>query len=158
PLVLLIRPSSWRDPRRAFLLSWLLLGLVYFSLATNKLPGYVLPLLPAAAILAAVGLAESAHAGRWMALCAAMMGRYPIAARVFPAAIASGLSRASWTPFQWGWVAAAAIVASAILVLARRFGPPSAAAALAVAAVAGIFYLKSTALPDLNRQASARDL
>ena len=42
--------SEWRDPRRAFLLAWVLFGLVFFSAAANKLPGYVLPLLPAAAV------------------------------------------------------------------------------------------------------------
>ena len=36
-----------RDPRKVFLLAWVVWGMVFFSMAANKLPAYILPLLPA---------------------------------------------------------------------------------------------------------------
>ena len=45
---LLFRPKTYQDERIRFLVLWLVFGLVFFSAAQNKLPGYVLPLLPAA--------------------------------------------------------------------------------------------------------------
>jgi len=58
-----VRRGFYRDPRRLFLLLVVLWGLLLFSAAINKLPGYVLPLLPACAILMALGVEETAAAG-----------------------------------------------------------------------------------------------
>ena len=41
-----------RDPRRVFLLLWIGVPLVFFSLASSKLPGYILPILPPLSLLA----------------------------------------------------------------------------------------------------------
>ena len=63
PLLLLLgRRAAYRDPRRLFLLAWVVFGMVFFTAATNKLPGYLLPLLPAAAAL--MGLALDASRSR----------------------------------------------------------------------------------------------
>ncbi|MGH9784115.1 MAG: glycosyltransferase family 39 protein, partial [Terriglobia bacterium] len=40
------RSSLFQDQRRAFLVWWIALPFLFFSLAENKLPGYVLPILP----------------------------------------------------------------------------------------------------------------
>ncbi len=40
-----------RDPRRVFLLLWIGVPLVFFSLAGSKLPGYILPILPPLSLL-----------------------------------------------------------------------------------------------------------
>ena len=63
-LALLGRRTAYRDPRRLFLLAWLLFGLAFFSLAPNKLPGYLLPLLPAAAALMGLALEEARRGAR----------------------------------------------------------------------------------------------
>ena len=47
----IIRAIRGIDPRRTFLLSWIAVPLVFFSLAGSKLPGYVLPILPPLALL-----------------------------------------------------------------------------------------------------------
>lgn len=47
----IIRAIRGIDPRRTFLLSWIAVPLVFFSLAGSKLPGYVLPTLPPLALL-----------------------------------------------------------------------------------------------------------
>jgi 4-amino-4-deoxy-L-arabinose transferase-like glycosyltransferase len=155
PLMAVVRPRWWRDPRRAFLIAWLLFGLLFFSASINKLPGYVLPLVPAAAVLLGLGLAESAEGAGWLALCAGLVVGYPLTASILPGAVVNGLSRANWT-WQWIWIAPAAVAAVLAWTLARRFGSLPATAAIAVCAAAGILYLKGKALPELNQQASAR--
>jgi len=54
------RRGFCRDPRRVFLLLVVLWGLLLFSASVNKLPGYILPLVPACAILMALGLGTAA--------------------------------------------------------------------------------------------------
>src|SRR5262249_1263355 len=54
PVVFL--PKTYRDVRVRSLMLFLAFGLVFFSASRNKLPGYVLPLMPALAIILAVGL------------------------------------------------------------------------------------------------------
>jgi len=45
--------ESQRDPESALFLAWALFPFLFFSLSRSKLPGYVLPMLPALALLAA---------------------------------------------------------------------------------------------------------
>jgi len=66
PWILFLGPSfrrlwknrfNWRDPEeraQLFLWVWLLVPLFFFSLSRAKLPGYILPVVPAAVILAAL--------------------------------------------------------------------------------------------------------
>jgi 4-amino-4-deoxy-L-arabinose transferase len=94
PLVVLPgRRAAYRDSRRLFLLAWVVFGMVFFTAATNKLPGYLLPLLPAAAALMGLALdaAEAAHAAPWLACCALLLVAFPMAARMLLAALAAGL-------------------------------------------------------------------
>ena len=57
-----LRRAFYRDPRRLFLLLTVLWGLLLFSASVNKLPGYVLPLIPACAVLMALGAEEPVRA------------------------------------------------------------------------------------------------
>lgn len=43
---------------QTFALAWILLPLIFFSLSSSKLPGYILPVLPAVALLAGSRLAQ----------------------------------------------------------------------------------------------------
>jgi 4-amino-4-deoxy-L-arabinose transferase-like glycosyltransferase len=61
PGTLFLFRAPWRDPRFRFFAVWFAFGFVFFSAATNKLPGYILPLLPPLAILAAAGMPESSR-------------------------------------------------------------------------------------------------
>ncbi|HEX6285004.1 MAG TPA: glycosyltransferase family 39 protein [Pyrinomonadaceae bacterium] len=63
-----IRSWAWRGNDglsivRVFSLAWLLLPIVFFSFSGSKLPGYILPALPAAALLMADRLVHST--ARW---------------------------------------------------------------------------------------------
>lgn len=107
-------PAGWAlrkpEPRRWFLALWIFCGLLLFSAAENKLPGYILPLVPAVALLAAVALDELRSAGPWLAACAALVAAFPIAARMLPAGLATGRFRArpgpnlngcGWPRWRW---------------------------------------------------------
>ena len=156
-LPLLFKPAGYRDTRRVFLLLWLLFGLGFFSVSINKLPGYVVPLLPAAALLAALGLDGAPRAGAWLAVCAALLLAFPVAAQVLPAALALGLSKASHPGFRWWWLVLGGVMAASWL-LEQRGRRVAAVACIAAGAAAGVVYLKQTTLPEVDRVASARDL
>jgi len=156
-LGLMARRSLYRDRQRVFLAVWVLAVLVLFSISINKLPGYILPLLPAAAALMALALDDVADARVWLAACAVLLVAFPITAQVLPAAVLNGLSRAPRPVFQAVWLAAAAVALLAWLLEARG---KRVAAVLAVAAGAavGTGYLKTIATPELDRNVSARSL
>jgi 4-amino-4-deoxy-L-arabinose transferase-like glycosyltransferase len=156
-LALLGRPAAYRDPRRLFLLAWLLFGLAFFSIAPNKLPGYLLPLVPAAAALMGLALEEAARARAWLALSAVLLVVFPMAAPILPAAVAEGLSRAPRPVFQGSWLLPAGLAAIVWLLEAhsRRL---AAVMAIAAGAAAGTIFLKHSAMPALDREASARSL
>ncbi len=73
-----------RDPYTVFLLCWIVVPLVFFSLSQSKRPQYVLPLVPAVALLAAHRWREEAiRAGaRW---AAAALGAAGLLAAAAPA-------------------------------------------------------------------------
>jgi 4-amino-4-deoxy-L-arabinose transferase-like glycosyltransferase len=89
-LGLLARRKGYEDPRRQFLLGWFLFTVVFFSVMLNKLSGYILPALPAAAALAGIALDEVDRARGWLASCALLVVAFPIAAQVLPASVVAG--------------------------------------------------------------------
>jgi len=160
-LVLLFRPGSYRDPRRRYLLALAVFGLVMFSAAVNKLPGYVLPLVPPIAALMAISVDETAgHFGSarpWLVACGLLLVAFPIAATVLPDALNHGLSKAARPPFQAAWLLAAAPAVAGWL-LDSRGKRLAAVFTLAAGVTAGVVYLKVIALPKLNETVSARNL
>jgi 4-amino-4-deoxy-L-arabinose transferase-like glycosyltransferase len=157
-LPLLTPPSLYREPRRAFLLAWAVWILVVFSLAANKLPGYILPALPALSTLFGLALDEESKAARvWLPAAALLLIAFPIAAAVLPAAIAVGLTHAPPPAFQWVWLLPAGVAILAWIAEAR--GKRLAAVfCVALGATAGTVYLKRTAGPELDRLATTRTL
>ena len=156
-LALLLRREVFRDPRRRFLLAWTVVGLVFFSLAPNKLPGYVLPLLPALAALMGLALEDARAAGQWLVACALLLVVILLAAPMLPAAVTSGLTHAPRPAFQWIWLGPVAFAAWA-WVLDRHSRRLAAVLTIAAGAAAGFCYVKQTAAPELDRSASARTL
>ena len=76
PLAALLAQRRLYSDRRVLLLAaWVLYGLIFFSVARNKLPGYLLPLFPALAIVLAAALDTSPVQGLVAGgLCAAAGG------------------------------------------------------------------------------------
>ena len=67
PWIVLLAASLWRgrkelrsrsDPRELFLLLWIVVPFLFFSMSHSKLPHYMLPLVPAVALLTASRLAR----------------------------------------------------------------------------------------------------
>ncbi|HTQ54956.1 MAG TPA: glycosyltransferase family 39 protein [Bryobacteraceae bacterium] len=156
-LVLPARRGLYSDARRGFLLLWFLFGLVFFSLSRNKLPGYLLPLMPPAAILMGMALAE-ARGARWVLPSAALcLVTIPAALQIVPQALASGLSHAPLPTFRWTWLLPA-VLALGIAWLERRGRRTLALAAMATAIAITLAAAKYIGLPAIDRAYSARPL
>lgn len=81
------RGEDAKDKLRVFALAWLLLPLAFFSFSASKLPGYILPVLSAAALISGERLAKFISPGRdgfWaVRSTGAIIGLGVIAATVF---------------------------------------------------------------------------
>jgi len=82
----------WSRPESAFLLIWLVLPLVVFSLARSRLPFYVLPLFPVPVLLLARGLARAwqARPARKALTTALAVALLLVGVKALSARIASG--------------------------------------------------------------------
>ena len=151
-VALLFRRDAYSDERRVLLLLWLIFGLVFFSMATNKLPGYVLPLLPPAAALIGLGLVEAN--ARWVApASAAMLCLMGPVARMLPQLLAGGLSRSHLPSWSFTWLAPLALVP-----VVWRMPRSIAVFATAAALTAGVIYIKLASFPEIDAAYSARPL
>ncbi|MFN8686182.1 MAG: hypothetical protein ACK6DZ_22885 [Acidobacteriota bacterium] len=139
PALLRFRPSPELNPH----LYTVLWGFLFLSASKNKLPAYVLPLLPSLAILIAPQL-RRAH----FAFAAAVFATLPAIGPWLPTAIAEGLGKAGLASTQWLWLLAAPLAAS----LAWRWQLP----AFLATALLAILTLKLTLFPALAAQVSAR--
>ena len=90
----LVKARSWRlrspdsvDRLRVFALAWLLMPLAFFSLSGSKLPGYILPVLPAGALIAGERLTRFWSGDRdafWaMRITGAVFGIFAIVGSVY---------------------------------------------------------------------------
>jgi len=156
PTLALLRTPS--DSRRLFLLQWLVFGMLFFSIFPNKLAGYILPLLPAAAILAGLALDEARGSARW-ALCgtaALMCLVFPVAS-ILPRALADGLSRADVPAWSAWWVVPIGL-AALILHLELRGKRTAAISVITIAIIGAVIYLKLVSFPAIDSTVSARSL
>ncbi|HSW51519.1 MAG TPA: hypothetical protein VLH09_15135, partial [Bryobacteraceae bacterium] len=159
PLVApLLRKSFYSDPRRRFLLLWAAFGFLFLSASTGKLPGYILPLLPALAALAGIALDQMKNARWLLASCCLLLSITPVVGRSFPRALADGLSRSPVEGWSWGF-AAACLAAGTLIWWLESGGKRSASTGLLLASVVlCAVLLKVDALPELDRLVSGRTL
>ncbi len=156
-LVPITRPSLYSDRRSRFLVAWAFFGLLFFSASRNKLPGYILPLIPAIAARAGIALAD-AKRSRWILTASAALLVFlgPIAA-ILPSALAVGISRGVVAGFHWTWLLPA--LACIPVWLLERTGSRTAAIALvALAITVAAIGIKLRTFPEIDRVASARPL
>jgi len=155
PLAALLRRRIFHDARARFLLVWFLWGLVFFSVSRNKLPGYVLPLLPAAAVL--LGLALDAARRAWVALaaCAMLVYLFPVAEHVLPIALVTGIRHAG-LQFPWMPLAPVALLAVAAAVLELRHQRLAATLLVTASVVLATAHFILTSFPELDRKVSVR--
>lgn len=150
---LLFRRKTYDDERVRFLALLVLFGFVFFSGARNKLPGYLLPLLPALAVVLAVAVRRSPGAAWWLAGSTSLLAAVPVIAGILPEALVTGITHTD-PRFAVGWpfLVAAAVVAW----LAWSDYREEAVAAAALAAVLAVGYLKIASFGDLDRRVSVR--
>ncbi|HEX8983912.1 MAG TPA: glycosyltransferase family 39 protein [Bryobacteraceae bacterium] len=156
-LGLLFRRTLYKDPRARFLLLWLVFGFVFLSTAANKLPGYVLPLVPAAAALAGISLAQARRKGVLVA-CALALALVPVVAAVLPVALRRGITHTSLAGVSWAAIALAAGLAAGVWAMLRRGRSGWAVVSVAAAVAAGVVWLESATFSILDRTISARPL
>jgi 4-amino-4-deoxy-L-arabinose transferase len=158
-LLLLFSKPIYSDRRVRFLAAWFVWGLIFFSLSRNKLPGYLLPLLPALAALLGIALSK-AQAGTaklvaLIATSAALLGFVPAIQELLPQALLHGFSRAQLhLPLIWILPALAIIVAT---VFVERTGRQE----LAITLISMVIVLSVTRLvwqtyPELDQKVSPR--
>jgi len=157
-LGLLFRPQFYSDRRRKFLLLLVVFGLVFFSVSRNKLPGYVLPLVPPLAALAGIALAEAKSAARWVLVAsAALLALVPAIAAILPVALASGISRAPWPAAHWNWLLP--LTAAAVVWYFDWRGLRVGAVLLLVLAItADVVMIETRTFPIIDRLDSAKPL
>lgn len=150
--------KDW-DRRRLFLGAVALFGLMFFSLSRNKLPGYLLPLMPA--LFALIGAHfESKHLAQlkqgWLLACALLAALIPLLAFTIPRAL-EGETGTLW--YQLGRInrteAFYIAVPIAAVLLARRSWAPI---VLVICVVGSGLYLKHALYPQLDQSVSARGL
>jgi 4-amino-4-deoxy-L-arabinose transferase-like glycosyltransferase len=157
-VVSLFNRRLFDDRRARFLFAWLLFGFVFFSISTNKLPGYLLPLLPALAALCGLALAQRKNARWYLAAVAVLLGVLPVVARVLPEALAVGLTRAGGLQIS-AWVGVGACALAALCWwLENASRRDVALAVIGCVLTAGVVALKINTYPAIDRAASARPL
>jgi 4-amino-4-deoxy-L-arabinose transferase-like glycosyltransferase len=158
-LALLFSARFFRDWRAQFLLAWFCWGFAFFSLSRNKLPGYLLPLLPPIAALLGIALAQvAARSVEIMLLLgasAALLCLVPPLEDALPPLLAAGLSHTP-LPLATLWIIPALLLGLACAWF-ERLGRRS----IAVGAIAGILVLAVITIvwrvyPELDRQLSGR--
>lgn len=150
-LALLFRRHLFAEPRERFLLAWFASGFVFFSLSRNKLPGYILPLLPPLAILMALGLTRIPKPRWLLATSAALLWLIPPVAELLPQALNQGLSRSTIHVPPWLLVP---MFATAALVWNSK--PDLGFGLTAALMTAFVGYLTWTTYPILDQTVSAR--
>lgn len=153
---LLFRRKIYDDERIRFLMFWLLFGLAFFSATQNKLPGYVLPLMPALAIILAYALDKTPAAGWWMGACAVLLIATPAIAGLLPGALSSGITSSHFplSRVAWGWPFA--LAAAGVFWLAWTGKREQAMIVALLASLAAVGYFKYSLLPVLDERYSVR--
>ncbi|HYL76663.1 MAG TPA: glycosyltransferase family 39 protein [Bryobacteraceae bacterium] len=160
PLALLLFwKRLYRDHRTAFLLAWFVFGFVLFSASRNKLPGYLLPLIPPVAALIGVAIAEApARAGKVVfpvALSAALLWFIPAIHDLLPQALLSGMSHVQFR-LPLSWVLPALLVTLCCALLARNGRVDWALGLVAVLITASVVRMIWQVYPQLDNSVSAR--
>jgi 4-amino-4-deoxy-L-arabinose transferase-like glycosyltransferase len=157
--LLTLRGNTW-DTRRRFLASIIVFGFVFFTITLNKLPGYLLPLIPSLFVLIGAHFENRSlvQISRWWLLaCALLIAAIPLFSSLLPQSLMLGRIASPRVAIQtisrpkWFYIFAPLIV----VWLARRSW---AGVLLVLCVVSGGIYLKDVAYPVLDREVSARSL
>lgn len=160
PLLLALRAGSlWSDPTRRFLSCWAIGSFAFFSVSVNKLPAYILPVLPPLAILLALHW-KAAPRRRLLGGCACTLALVPLAGTLIPPALADGVTRA-WADLGIEGILAGALagvaLASVAGLAALRLPAPLAVPGVAAIAATALALIKFEAYPPASQVAGTRE-
>lgn len=146
-----------RDRFQLFLLLWIFIPIVFFSISRSKLPGYILPAIPAAAILTADYLEGRLRSlPRWtMMLHSIICGALFWAALLAPSRL---LKIHPSESTQGAVLIGAGVMAIIVLRFIRRGGPNSLSLATLVPAIVVLAFLLGPAAPVIDEVNSARTI
>ena len=149
-IALLFRREWYKDWRLQFFAVWFGFGFVFFSISQNKLPGYLLPLMPPLAAMCGISLARVR--ARWvLALAAALLWLIPAIQSILPDALINGLSR---THFEFPY--ALLIPAIGLAVVCWFLRPTIAVAVVSAGMTLAIICVVWITFPVLDNVVSAR--
>lgn len=160
-LALLFQKRIYQDQRIRLLAAWLAWGVIFFSLFLNKLPGYLLPLLPAAAALIGIAIAGQKERSPKMimliAACAALLWCIPGIQEMLPQALLHGVSRAGMR-LPLAWIVPMLGVMIGCVVLERLGRRTYSMSLIALATTLAVIRLLVEAYPVLDQTYSSRGL
>jgi 4-amino-4-deoxy-L-arabinose transferase-like glycosyltransferase len=152
-LGLLFRRDLYSDRRLQFLLATALWGLVFFSASTNKLPTYLLPLMPPIAVVAGVALDRAQIGGRIVvALSALLCCAFPVLVMKLPG-IMSRNPQAAAPGMPQALTFILLLGLAAVCVVRDR---ATAVAMVALLAGIGYIWVKAATFPFIDQAATAR--
>jgi len=154
---LLVRKEARRDPRITFLLAWLMWGVVFFSIFLNKLPGYLLPLLPAAAALMGFAMNSAPRRACAIALAssAGLLAVVPLIQGLLPDAIATGVSHIH-VQMSAVWLLPIVAAVIAVLLLERVLARPAAFGLIVLSITLVVVRIVWQTFPVIDQVYSAR--
>jgi len=160
-LLLLFERRVYKDRRVLFLLAWWVWGFLFFSIARNKLPGYLLPLMPAVAAMLGIALAEtrvpSFKIASLLAVCALLFCFVPAILNLLPQGLLAGVSHAH-ARFPLNWIAPAVLGSFFCLILEQSGKRTCAIWVVIGLVVASILQIVWQVYPQLDRSVSARSM
>lgn len=137
-----------------FLLIWILVPIVFFSVSRSKLPGYILPAIPAAALLTAEYLWRSVRISRWAIMLHSLIcGGVMAGALVAPSLMMKvGLNQNART-----WViVGTGLIAILVLLIVRMGGVRMLHFATLIPVIVAMAFLLRPAAPVMDEVNSAR--
>ncbi len=158
-VLLLFSKRLYIDPRVRFLAAWFAWGFLFFSFSRNKLPGYLLPLLPPVAALLGLAIAKvperTAKMAALVSACAALLWFIPTIQDLLPQALLSGFSRAP-IHLSLAWIFPALSVTLSCAILERTQHRIQAMALIALVITLSIVRLVWQTYPILDQKVSPR--
>jgi 4-amino-4-deoxy-L-arabinose transferase-like glycosyltransferase len=144
------------DGLTSFLFIWIVVPIIFFSISRAKLPGYILPAIPAAALLAADYLHRLKAIPRLLTslhalVCAILM----VGALMAPFAMAK---QAPPPALQIGMTITGAIIAVMVLLMVRREGVRVLHFVTLVPTILAVAFLLRPAAATIDRTQSARPI
>src|SRR5579864_1043368 len=142
------------DGLTSFLLVWILLPIIFFSISRSKLPGYILPAIPAAAVLTADYLWRRARVSRWtMMLHSLICGGLIAGALMAP----SLMLKVPLTANARTWViTGTGLIAILVLLIVQLGGLRMLQSATLIPVIIAMAFLLRPAAPVLDEVNSAR--